>query len=134
MAKAMADAPNLVGQSADTVKSKANGFTVKVVGSGSEVLSQTPAANQPMPKGGIIVVYTEENPAVQTSVVPKLTGLTMSEANRVAANAGFNIKIAGTTQSVGQVLSYKQSLPADSKAETGSVITVYFSSSENVED
>lgn len=134
MAKAMANAPNLVGQSSDTVKSKANGFTVKVVGSGSEVLSQTPAANQPMPKGGIIVVYTEENPTVQTSAVPKLTGLTMSEANRVAANAGFNIKIAGTTQSVGQVLSYKQSLPADSKAETGSVITVYFSSSENVED
>lgn len=134
LAKVTVKAPNLAGADADTVKSKASGFTVKVVGEGKTVLSQMPSANQPMPKGGIIVVYTEENPVIETVTVPDLTGLTMSEANRIAVNAGFNIKITGTTQGAGQVLSYKQSLPKDSKAEPGSIITVYFRSSENVSD
>ena len=53
-----------------------------------------------------------------------LTGLTLADANRLAVNSGFNIKIAGTTQGAGQVLSYKQSIPADTKAETGAIITV----------
>ncbi len=134
MAQATVTAPNLIGESADTVKSKASGFTVKVVGNGETVVSQMPSAHQSMPKGGVIVVYTEENAEKQTSVVPNLTGLTISEANRIAVNAGFNIKIAGTTQGAGQVLSYKQSLVVDTTAETGSVITVYFKSSENVTD
>ena len=134
MAKATVTAPNLVGESTDTVKSKATGFTVKIVGNGTEVISQMPSQNQSMPKGGIIVVYTEENAERQTATVPDLTGLTMAEANRVAVNAGFNIKIAGTTQGAGAVLSYKQSIAKDTVAETGTVITVYFSSSENVTD
>ena len=49
-------------------------------------------------------------------------------------NAGFNIKIAGTTQGSGQILSYKQSLAKDTTAETGSIITVYFRSSETISD
>ena len=87
-----------------------------------------------MPKGGVIVVYTDETTEKQTAIVPDLTGLTLTEANRAAVNAGFNIKIAGTTQGAGQVLSYKQSVAKDSTAEVGSVITVYFRSSENVTD
>ena len=57
----------------------------------------------------------------------------IAEANRVAVNAGFNIKVAGTTQG-GEVLSYKQSIPAGTTYEQGTVITVYFSSSVNVAD
>ena len=52
----------------------------------------------------------------------------------IAVNAGFNIKIAGTTQGAGAVVSYKQSVAKDTTAEIGTVITVYFSSSENVTD
>lgn len=134
LAQATTTAPNLVGVEAAKVRSKASGFTVKIVGEGETVISQMPSANQSMPKNGIIVVYTEENVAKQTATVPNLTGLTLSEANRLAVNAGFNIKVAGTTQGSGQVLSYKQSIPANTTAETGAIITVYFRSSENVAD
>jgi len=134
MAKATVTAPNLIGESTSTVKSKATGFTVKIVGNGETVVSQMPSSNQSMPKGGIIVVYTEENAQRETATVPNLVGLTMAEANRVAVNAGFNIKIAGITQGSDAVLSYKQSVPANTEAETGTVITVYFSSSENITD
>ena len=127
-------APNLVGVETATVRSKASGFTVKVIGEGETVISQMPSANQSMPKNGMIVVYTEENSPKNTATVPNLTGLTVAEANRVAVNAGFNIKIAGTTQGAGQVLSYNQSIPAETTEETGAIITVYFRSSENVTD
>ena len=87
-----------------------------------------------MPKNGVVVVYTEETAQKETATVPDLTNLTVSEANRIAVNAGFNIKISGTTQSGGEVLSYKQSVAKDTVAEQGSVITVYFRSSVNVQD
>lgn len=134
MASTTVTAPNLIGEDASTVKSKASGFTVKVIGSGETVISQMPSANQSMPKGGIIVVYTEENAERQTATVPHLVGLTMSEANRVAVNAGFNIKISGTTQSGGEVLSYNQSIGEGTPAEQGTIITVYFKSDVNVSD
>ena len=93
-----------------------------------------PSSNQSMPKGGIIVVYTEENADRQNGTVPNLSGLTISEANRIAINSGFNIKVSGATQGANQVISYKQSIPAGNTAQQGTVITVYFRSSENVTD
>ena len=134
LTKATVTAPNLIGSSVDKVKSQASTFTVKVIGNGKTVVSQIPSSNQSMPKGGIIVVYTEENAERQTGTVPNLSGLTISEANRTAVNAGFNIKVAGATQGANQVISYKQSVQAGNTAQFGTVITVYFRSSENVTD
>ena len=134
ISKMTVSAPNLIGESTENVKSKAPDFTVKIIGEGTSVVSQTPASGQTMPKGGVIVVYTDETTEKQKAVVPELTGLTLTEANRVAANAGFNIKIAGTTQGSGQILSYKQSVAKDTTAETGTIITVYFRSSEIISD
>ena len=134
ISKMTVSAPNLIGESTENVKSKASDFTVKIIGEGTSVVSQTPAPGQTLPKGGVIVVYTDETTEKQKAVVPELTGLTLTEANRVAANAGFNIKIAGTTQGSGQILSYKQSVAKDTTAETGTRITVYFRSSEIISD
>ena len=133
-ASATVTAPNLIGKSTTDVRSAANGFTVKIIGDGSTVVSQIPSSNQSMPKGGVIVVYTDETAEKQKAVVPDLTGLTMTEANRVAINSGFNIKIAGATQGAGQMVSYKQSIDKGTSADVGSVITVYFRSSEIISD
>lgn len=126
-------APSLVGKSIGDAKVAAAKFTVKVVGSGTKVISQTPAAGQQMRTGGVIVVYTEENAAKQTATVPNLCNMSMSQANSAAVNAGFNIRLSGTTNS-GEVLSYKQSVNAGEEAEIGSVITVYFKSNVDVQD
>lgn len=126
-------APSLVGKTVGDAKVAASKFTVKVVGSGEKVLSQTPAAGQQMRSGGVIVIYTEENAAKQTATVPNLCNMSMSQANSAAVNAGFNIRLSGTTNS-GEVLSYKQSVNAGEEAEIGSVITVYFKTTEDVQD
>lgn len=126
-------APSLVGKSVGDAKVSAAKFTVKVVGSGTKVISQTPAAGQQMRTGGVIVVYTEENATKQTATVPNLCNMSMSQANSAAVNAGFNIRLSGTTNS-GEVLSYKQSVNAGEEAEIGSVISVYFKSNVDVQD
>ena len=126
-------APSLVGKTVSDAKDSAAKFTGKVVGSGTKVISQTPAAGQQMRTGGVIVVYTEENAAKQTATVPNLCNMSMSQANSAAVNAGFNIRLSGTTNS-GEVLSYKQSVNAGEEAEIGSVITVYFKSNVDVQD
>lgn len=126
-------APSLVGKTVGDAKVAASKFTVKVVGGGDKVISQTPAAGQQMHTGGVIVVYTEEDAAKQTATVPNLCNMSMSQANSAAVNAGFNIRISGNTNS-GEVLSYKQSIDAGDEAEVGSVITVYFKSNVDVQD
>ncbi len=125
--------PSLIGKSVAEAKQAASGYTVKVVGNGSTVISQTPAANSQIRKGGVIVIYTDDTSAKVTATVPNLLNMTMSEANKAAVNAGFNIRFSGTTNAT-EVVSYKQSSQPGSEAETGSVITVYFKSNVNVQD
>lgn len=136
LAKITKTAPSLVGKTVAAAQSevKKAGFTTKIVGSGNTVVSQTPAAKQSLPADGVIVIYTEQNEAAVTAKIPKLTGLSISGANRAAVNAGFNIKIIGATYSNSEVSSYRQSVVEGTEAEIGSVITVYFKSSVNVTD
>ena len=134
IAQTTVKAPNLIGEKIDTVKSKAAGFTVKIVGDGEEVIAQSPAVKQAMPKNGVIVVYTNEGAPKSTATVPNLEGLNVADANRMATNAGFNIKISGATQNKGEVVSYKQSIAAGESAEQGTVITVYFKSGGQIFD
>ncbi len=125
--------PSLVGLSVSQARSMTSGYTLKVVGSGDKVVSQTPAADAQVRSGGVIVVYTDDQTQKQTATVPDLSGMTMSQANSAAVNAGFNIRFSGTTNA-SEVVSYKQSIAANSEAELGSVITVYFKSTVNVQD
>jgi len=133
MANISSTAPSLVGKTLQEARSMTAGYTLKVIGSGDKVISQSPAADSQIRTGGVIVVYTDEQPERQTAVVPDLTNMTMSQANSVAVNSGFNIRFSGTTNET-EVMSYKQSLEAGSEAEVGSVITVYFRSTVNVQD
>ena len=126
-------APSLVGKTVQEARSMTAGFTLKVVGSGDTVVSQSPSADSQIRSGGVIVIYTDAEPQKQTAVVPDLSNLTMSQANSVAVNAGFNIRYSGTTNA-NEVVSYKQSLEPGTEAEIGSVITVYFRSTVNVQD
>lgn len=126
-------APSLIGRTVAEAKNEAAKFTVRVIGSGDKVVSQTPAAGQQMRNGGVIVVYTDGETPKETAVVPNLCNLSIAEANRIAISAGFNIRVSGNSNS-SEVLSYRQSLEEGTEAEKGSVITVYFKTTVNVQD
>ncbi len=128
--------PGVVGESIETARSTLSkaGFNVEILGKGKTVLRQIPAKNQSISKDGVVVLYTDDNQSNQTTVVPDLVGLSISQANKIAVAAGLNIKISGNSLKSSELLSFKQSLQAGSTVEYGQTVTVYFRSNHDVSD
>lgn len=106
-------------------------LNVKIVGGGSTVVKQIPASGLSIPQSGMVVLYTDEESQSRTATVPNLVGMTLSEANRAATNAGLNIKLSGAGLDGGQAVSYKQDVDEGTEVPLGTIITVEFR--ENVE-
>jgi stage V sporulation protein D (sporulation-specific penicillin-binding protein) len=128
--------PNLVGFSVNDAKStiSKSGFKVKVVGDGDSVISQMPAYGQYIPQGGVVVVYTDNEGKKARTYVPDFTGMTVSQANAAAVNAGINIKVSGNSLSATGLTAYRQSIAKSTEIECGSTITVYFRTTTGVTD
>lgn len=127
--------PGVAGISVETAKSSLSALELKnrVVGNGDKVVKQSPAADSEIPRNGTVVLYTESN-TEQTVKVPDFTGLTISEANRVASSHNLNIKISGNDSTSASVVAYKQSESKDTEVAIGTVITVSFKSNHAVLD
>lgn len=128
--------PNLVNLSVEDANSrlKSEGFTVKVVGEGETVISQVPAYNQTIPKDGVVVLYTEQDAQQLKTTVPNLIGLTLSQANKYAVASGLNIRISGNALNEGEIVSYSQSVDAETEVDYGTTVTVYFESTAGTDD
>lgn len=128
-------APNVIGKAVDTAKNeiKNAGLEVKVIGNGKAVTKQSPNSSSTVPLGGKVVLYTE-NTEKQTVKVPDFKGLTVSQANKLAAENNLNLEISGNSANNALVVAYKQSEAADSEVEIGTVITVSFKSTQAVLD
>ena len=128
-------APNLISKTVSDAKSTAagQGFSIRVVGDGKTVVSQVPASGQTIPKGGVVVVYTESDAEAQVVEVPDFAGMSVSQANQTALAAGINIIISGpASEASAQV--YSQSVTKGTKLQTGSSVTLYFHSTTKVVD
>lgn len=135
LAQLSAVCPGVTGKTVSAARNDLNnkGFTARVVGDGEKVISQYPVADQTVSAGGVVILYTEEDCSSSESEVPDLRGLSISGANEIAVNSGFNIKISGTSLD-SEVVSYRQSIEPGTKTELGSTITVYFSTTSGVQD
>lgn len=131
LAKMSKTVPNVVGKSSDSAKSEvtSNGFLCKIVGSGEKVIKQLPAGGSSVYSGGTVILYTD-NAETQKVKVPSFIGLTLSQANSLAAQYGLNITFKGNLNTNKAVISYQQSKDKDTEVERGSVIDVYFRSNE----
>ena len=129
-------APQLVRQNVSAaVKTAANhGYSTKVIGKGDKVVAQKPTANQSIPSGGVIVLYTEDEVRSSTVKVPDFTGMTISQVNKAAVEAGLNITFSGPSHTTSSTVAFKQSYGAGAEIEAGSSVTVYFQETTGVED
>lgn len=127
LAKLDVKTPKYVGTSVTAAKEElsAQGFTVKVNGSGDKVLAQSPAAGQIIPKNGVIVLYTDSKKKSSKTTVPDFSGLTVAQASRKAISAGLNIKVSGYTKD-NTAVSYAQTIAPGTETTMGSIITVSF--------
>lgn len=129
-------APDLKGLSVPDARNRVGekNLTIKVIGEGDTVISQYPEAGRELPSDGIVVVYTQPDYKAETVTVPDFTGLTVSEANRIALNNGLNIRISGSSLNSGTVYAYKQSVEAGQSVHMGEIITVSFKTTVGVAD
>lgn len=128
--------PNMTGYTAAQAGIRAEdlGVSVRIIGEGSTVTKQSPAAGSKMEReGGVLVVWMGEPTQAQTVQVPSVIGMSAAAANRVLVNAGLNIRITGTkehlTGSQAQVIV--QSIAAGEQVEPGSIVTLTFATAND---
>ena len=111
--------PSVTGKAVGEAQSSLedNKFSVRVVGDGDKVLSQMKASGQYIKQGGVVVLYTDEQKKKLKTVVPDFTGMTITEANYAAINAGINIKVSGNSLSDESMTAYRQSSLKNSEIE-----------------
>ena len=116
-----------VGMSVDQAQTSAadKGFTTTVKGSGDTVLAQVPAAGTSIPKGGNVVLYTDEESAKTKVEVPDMTGYSIYDMNYFASVYDINVSMTGITDSAASV-STSQSVPPGTMVSPGTVIKVNF--------
>lgn len=118
--------PDVTGDQISAAKTKINNskLAYKVIGNGETVLKQLPEAGNSVYNGGTVILYTEESES-QTTTVPNLIGLTVSEVNAAAASAGINVEFSGSVTS-STTLSYSQNIVVGETVPLGQIVTVYF--------
>lgn len=124
--------PNVIKLNTTDAKKKIEdaGLKCTVIGDGKTVEAQSPSGASTIPSGGKVILYTDKAAKRRKVTVPDFTGLTISEANQVAVNAGLNMYINGNTS---ESTAYSQSIEKGKKVDEGTVITVSFRNVVNVE-
>ncbi len=115
---------NYVGMSIETAKTKLNEKKIayEIVGSGSVVLSQTPTVDSVFDISiSKIILYTEKEKS-DIVKVPKLIGLKINEAVKIAINSGLNIRFCGIFDS--DCVITDQSIKEYTDVKRGTVITL----------
>ncbi len=120
--------PNVTGKKLSTAKNQLSnvGLTTYVVGSGDTVIKQIPEAGKSVPKGGTVVLYTDEIGTQKLVKVPDFSGMTLAQANRAAASANINLLASGLNSGAGDAHADTQSIAAGTEVPQGTVVTVQF--------
>lgn len=118
------EVPDLVGFKPHDAQAELlnKGLKMRYEGNGPEIIRQIPQAWQKMPKGGTVIVFTDENVIKTDITVPDVTGMPAQDANRTLLDAGLNIELRGmTANGVANVVQQQWPL-AGTTAKTGDVI------------
>jgi stage V sporulation protein D (sporulation-specific penicillin-binding protein) len=101
-------------------------LTPIVKGSGATVTAQMPESGRPIPQGGRVILYTGSEQVESTVTVPKVIGLTPSQANSTITSYNLNIEIVGTGLNESGVKAFAQSPTEGTKVPPGTPVTVQF--------
>ena len=127
-----APVPNTVTLGVDEAREKLKkaGFACRTIGKGDTVTDQTPVGGAIVPNNATVILYLGTEKPDAKCRVPRVIGLSASEANRVLSNAGLIMKVSGVTASAsGNVHAITQSQPEGTELSPGDVVTVQFGDS-----
>ena len=131
LANMAVETPYITGWSVNAARKYAEekGIEVEIMGEGTLVRDQSPAAGVKMEKSRAkMILYTEGNQSPALVTVPDLLGKTAVAANETLANRNLNIRIEGTNNYLSGTgaVAIEQSPAAGTQVEEGTVITVTF--------
>jgi stage V sporulation protein D (sporulation-specific penicillin-binding protein) len=120
--------PDVTGKKLDVAKAELQKLKLnqKVYGSGDTVVKQIPESGKSIPQNGTVVLMTDTASESRQVTVPNLVGLTLSQANSAAAEAGINITVSGAALTGGNAKSHSQGVAAGTKVSPGTVVNVGF--------
>ena len=120
--------PNTIGKNISEAKNISINAGLKpvIIGNGESVISQIPSPSEQIVQGGTVVLYTDSESKSKTVKVPKLTGISLFEVNKISHSANLNVKISGQNLTESNVVSSTQSIPEGTEVPPGTTITVGF--------
>lgn len=122
------DMPALTGfteQEAKTALAEQS-LTYEIVGEGDTVTGQIPAAGTKLPGNSEVILYMGEEAPVDLVVVPDFKGMTISQANQAATNAGLYILVKGASVDSGSITATGQDVAPGTEVSRGTTIRVEF--------
>ncbi len=111
-----------------------NNLTPRVVGGGTEVIGQFPAAYAPVPHMGEVILYTDASMPQETVKVPNLVGRTAQNAAELLRSLGLNVLTSGAPDDGAGVKVASQSHAVDDVVPKATVITLYLENTTQVAD
>lgn len=120
---------NYAGYTPEDAKKRIESYGMKceIIGEGTTVKYTIPEAGSSFSKkNGRVLLFTDNVTPASKVTVPDVMGKTGSVANSILINSGFNVEITGALnyeKGQGAEVVY-QSVPAGTKLEVGSVITI----------
>ncbi len=135
LAKMAIKIPSVTGKTLEDAKKtlSTEKLEYKVVGTGNTVVRQFPTATDSIYSDGVVLLYTEETSQTLTVKVPNFNGLSVSAVNELAKKNNINVRFSGVSLTETAVVSYKQSIEKDTDVAAGTIVTVYFRTTETAE-
>ena len=103
-----------------------NNLSYRIIGRGSTITGQIPAAGRELPAGSTVLLYTDGSMPMGRVTVPDLIGMTAKEALQALNDLGLYLKVKGTDPEKWHVVATVQDIPAGTEVERGTMITVTF--------
>lgn len=113
-------------------KVESDGLKAEIVGEGSTVIAQNPAAYSSIPKEGTVILYTDEESKKTKVTVPDFSNCSLSDVNYLAAMNNLNVCIMGSSISESQTYVKSQDIKAGTEVEPYTVVTVVFNQDNTI--
>ncbi len=102
------------------------GLEAEIVGNGGTVVAQVPIKNSKVPRGGRVILYTEEKYKEEIATVPNVVGMSLTKANATLSNKGLNYVITGASTRRENAVVQVQSYPEGTQVTKGTIVELTF--------
>ena len=105
----------------------------RIIGSGSTVVGQIPAAGREVPGCSTVLLYTDDSMPTGKVVVPDLMGMTVAEATKKLSDLGLFLQAKGTDSTAWHVVVTAQEIAAGTEVEYGTTIALTFADTNDMD-